>query len=279
VNVRAALTVLREGGDRAWLEMAAELWRYWRIRGAPDEGRAVLELASSDATGELRGRLLIGLAAMEQTAGEDETALAHVREALELLADSEVQASLGEAQVRCAVSLFGLERPDEAEEHVMQAIRIARDIGDNWLFGYARNVDGWILSQRDDPDADTAFSESRDALLEVGDRITALHPRLNLIGRLLGAGKLVEAEREIAAARSEVAETGERVAFASLAEHETTLLLSQGHVQRALEHSVEFARRAREAGDVYYATIAAELTERIRAQLEADEEERVSGLA
>ncbi|MGI8423291.1 MAG: ATP-binding protein [Chloroflexota bacterium] len=278
-NIRTALAMLREQHDPAWLEMVSDLWRYWRIRAMHDEGTALLETAAAAATGPLRARLLVGLGTMESIEGKGEAARAHLDEAIELADNAEAVGVAAEAVIRGVSSLLDESRFDEGLARATEGVRRAQLLGDDWLYGLAANVRGWVLSVTGAPGTRESFLESRDALRRAGDRITGLHPQMNLILLSLEAGDLVNAEDELARARIEAEETGERIVRASIAEHQTHLLLARGRPAEALQSCQEMARFARAAGDVYYEAVARELTEEITAELAGQEEPAVSGLA
>jgi predicted ATPase/class 3 adenylate cyclase len=157
-NMRAALRTILERGDGAMaLRLASRLWRFWKWRGHPNEGRSWLERSLAAAGGtNFSGRPAAeyGLGELSMEIPDLEAAAMHYKASLEL---SEQQRDrLGIAIALNGLLIVAVNRYDytEARELGERALRLRRELGDER--GVAVALSGLAMVAREEGDLERA---------------------------------------------------------------------------------------------------------------------------
>jgi predicted ATPase/class 3 adenylate cyclase len=173
-NLRAAIAwSFDTGAAEAGLRLGASLWRFWHIRGYPQEGRERLAAALSGATARtrLRAHALDGAGVLALRAAWDLVAAhAHYEEMLA------IGHELRDRQV-IAIALNGLghvallaKDPGRARPLFEQGLALAREVGHTWEVAFALHCLGYLfVVQGDDAAAWRLLKESLAIRREHGD--------------------------------------------------------------------------------------------------------------
>jgi predicted ATPase/DNA-binding winged helix-turn-helix (wHTH) protein len=190
-NLRALLSWSRQGDLENGLRLAADLWRFWQVKGHAKEMlnwfEEALPLASA-MPAPLRADAYNAAGVMARTCGLYATAVRLHDAALEL--QRELGNLRGEAVALnnlCVVARDQYDHPT-VEKHGRASLQIAREIGDRNLEGLGLMHLGTALRGQDRfAQAETSFRQSFEIFSELGER-RALAALLNFLGNLAQAG-------------------------------------------------------------------------------------------
>lgn len=219
-NVRVCLGEAIEAGDSSTAAgVAAELWRYWELRGMLDEGRSWLEqvLMMPELGPDLRWRLLDGLAMLAWRQGDHESSRAALQEALEI-----ARRTTSEAEARLLhhlglVQAFANEA-DEAIGTLLRAEEGHSRAGELGQSAMVHSTLGMVLASRGD--------------------LAGAHSHLD---RALGAGTIVRDSH----------------AYAIAVLHLGLVTALEGNLSEAAEHFADAALELLDLGDERSAAYAA----------------------
>ncbi len=220
-NVRACLGEALEAGDSSTAGgIAAELWRYWELRGMLDEGRSWIDqiLKMPEVAPDLRWRLCDGLAMLAWRQGDHASSRAALREAMEITTRT---APEGEARLLHHLGLVQA-FANEADGAIATLVRAAEGHAQAGELGQAAMVHstlGLVLASGGDlPAAHSHLDRALGAGTILRDShahaIAVLH--LGLVTTL--EGKLDQAAEHFSGAALELLDLGDErsAAFAAL---------------------------------------------------------------
>ena len=220
-NVRACLGEAIEAGDSSTAGgLAAELWRYWELRGMLDEGRTWLDqvLKMVEVGPGLRWRLLDGSAMLAWRQGDHESSRAALQEAMEI---AQRTGSEGEARLLHHLGLVQAfaNEADEATDTLLRAAEAHARAGELGQSAMVHSTLGLVLASRGDlPGAHLHLDLALGAGTIVRDShahaIAVLH--LGLVTTL--EGNLDQAAEHLAGAALELLDLGDErsAAYAAL---------------------------------------------------------------
>lgn len=172
-NLAVALRWADESADaEALLRLGAALFRYWQARGELALGRGWLHrgLATADASDELRGPALWGLAWLAYQQG-DYPAVSTCSQELTLLADgfADPTSARTSATVR-GIDALGRGLISEAVDEFRTAAALARDLDQPWLLSTSLlNLGIGLIASGDLADARAVIAEALRGYDDVGD--------------------------------------------------------------------------------------------------------------
>ena len=238
-NLRAALGRILERGDSATaLRLASPLWRFWRMRGHPGEGRAWLErslavAATSDETARADAEFGIGKLSIDL--GDHAAADAHFRSCLALR--RKVGNPLAVAEVLSALSIVAvnLRHYDEARALGEEALQICREQND--LRGTANALHDLGLLAREQGDLERAtelFDESMAIWRQLGEPfwLATVKQALGVTHRLRGDSIL--AQRMLDESGAQFQKLSDRFGIAVSAAESGHLARARGDISRAI---------------------------------------------
>ena len=182
------------------LRLAAALNDYWFLRGMPARGadlaRAALDRAGTAAPARARGRAWLTAGWLSLWAGQPDTALRDLGEALALAR------SLGEPRLLCLVltrkaqAHWHLAQREAAATLVSEAVDLGRPLGDGVELGYALVLKAHIQVQRgDEPQGEALYREALALRARMNNPSGMLAVHLSLAG-------LFTLQRSLPAART-----------------------------------------------------------------------------
>lgn len=256
-NLRAALDWSESGGERSeeGLLLAADLWRFWVIRGYLSEGRRRLGrlLASPPAAGpsELRARLLEAAAALAHNQGDTSAALTDLEEGLAIWRQLGDEQGIASALRDLGWIAWRRGEYGDARALSQQSLERHRALGDPRGEAQCLNNLGWVaLMQGDFPHALAALRESLELRRRQGDRRRVAFCRLLEACVLLLQGRPEEAEQRTAHARADLRQLGDRQLTALAASLLALVAEEEGNFAKAKDLAGAQALPAfREIGD------------------------------
>jgi predicted ATPase len=174
-NIRAALAFLVETSNAPWaLRLGVALYRYWELGEYFAEGRAcleaVLELPAAVARTAARARALNYAAALANSQGDCQTAIARQREALEIARElGDRKGAIGPLNALAATSRF-LGDYASALEWSERTLEACREVGDTEAIAAAlSNLADVVLRLGRQEDAEQLLHQSLALFAQLGD--------------------------------------------------------------------------------------------------------------
>jgi len=200
-NLRAALDhFVSHGNGEAFITMAADLWRYWYLRGHLQEGHTYLSRALADPaaglTGNARARASNGLGALAWLRGDFATARTSLGQARAL-----AEACGDDALVLRATHNLGLVAVDEGDLDTAAALgeanlAVARRLGDRQAEAGVLHGLGVLSAERADVEVARAhFTGALTIQRQLDDREGIAATLINLAGLCLVTGEYDAATR------------------------------------------------------------------------------------
>jgi predicted ATPase/DNA-binding CsgD family transcriptional regulator/Tfp pilus assembly protein PilF len=265
-NLRAALLWLTQqgaGGDGAaaagGLQMGADLWWYWHVRGAYAEARAVLEplLAlpaagaqdADDPAAPARARAASALAVMSWGLGDYDTAAAQQGAALARLRALDDRPALAQSLIDIACVAISQGDGARAAPALVEALALARALDDGWKVAWALTFQGMLaLAQGDPSAAGDRFEESLTIRRDLGDVFGAAWSYFGLasVARLRGDGVAARTRYETCLVTFRA--LGERPTVASVLDGLGEVAIARGDFAEARERFAESLALYREMG-------------------------------
>ncbi|MFN0183078.1 MAG: ATP-binding protein, partial [Aquabacterium sp.] len=198
-NLRALLAWSRQADLASGLQLAADLWRFWQVKGHAKELLAWFDDAlprANDVPALVRAEASNAAGVMARTCGRYADAVRLHTTAMHL--QRELGRRRGEAVALnnlCVVARDQYDHPS-VERHGRASLQIAREIGDRHLEGLGLMHLGTALrGQGRAADAEASFRQSFEIFTELGET-RALGALLNFLGNLaLAGGRWAEAGR------------------------------------------------------------------------------------
>ena len=266
-NLRAALAWGLGGGDRqVGLRLGGLLMWFWQLRSYLGEGEAWLAAATSEAEHQpaaVRARLLQGQGQLTYYKGDPGEAQRLLDQALGLWRASGDLRGTAETLVYLGVAAGDSDQPILARSAGEESVSLARQLGDDWLLGFAlwalgvgyafgsfgaedqlRASPGSCTGSGDQSAGSQLLEESVELLRRTGDG-WALGAPLYYLGVIARASGLLEDARALVAeAAGLFRETGDkwRVAIALRELAEITELSGDSNGARLLRRESEEAR-------------------------------------
>ncbi|MCC7023056.1 MAG: tetratricopeptide repeat protein [Thermomicrobiales bacterium] len=165
-NLRAALaSIVGRGDGAAAMRLAPRLWRFWKLRGFPSEGRTWLERALAladrdDAAGRATAELGLGELAMETP--DLAAAEAHYRASLALCEQQGDRRGIAFALSGLLIVAVNRYAYGEAKAFGERALRLRRELGDER--GVAISLSNLAMVAREQGDLERAAAMYEEAL-------------------------------------------------------------------------------------------------------------------
>ena len=257
-----------QGADLAplWLENGWTLSVAGRFDQAIDVFEAGLE-AVGGRCDDVVGHLLLQLARAETVEGHPEPALAHARQAQDILeAQDDLAGSVTALRILGSV-LRSLERLDEAAAALRRGLELAERIGSAEEVGGCLINLAWVLMASDS--LTEAIACDRRAIQEferIGHGSGRAHGYANLADKLTRVGEYEEALRFCGRATELARSIGHSLVIADVTDTIASIRLEQGDLRGAVEAAEEAAALYRELGAEPQAEGSLEIAERARAR-------------
>jgi non-specific serine/threonine protein kinase len=198
-NLRALLSWSLQGDLERGLRLAADLWRFWQVKGHAKEMLHWFDEALARAVAvapQVRADAFNAAGVMARTCGRYEQAIQLHGASLEL--QRELGNRRGEAVALNNLCVVARDQYDHVavEAHGRASLQIAQEIGDRHLEALGLMHLGTALRGQDRPDeAEQSFKHSYEIFEQLGEQ-RALATLLNFRGNLaLARGRSSEAER------------------------------------------------------------------------------------
>ncbi len=261
-NLRAALLWLTQqgaGGDAAaaagGLQLGADLWWYWHVRGAYAEARALLEpllalpAAAQDPSGPVRVRAESALGVMSWGLGDYDTAAEQQAAALLRLRALDDRPALAQSLIDLACVAISQGDGARAAPALAEALALARALDDGWKVAWALTFQGMLaLAQGDLSAARDRFEESLTIRRDLGDVFGAAwsHFGLASVARLRGDGAAARTRYEASLVTFRA--LGERPTVASVLDGLGEVAIARGDFAEARERFAGSLALYREMG-------------------------------
>lgn len=253
-NLRAVLEWSHTDGQsaEAGLRLAGALERFWVVRGYFTEGRARLETALSDTSGDppARAMALHGAGVLAGHQGDYERADARCQEALVLW--QKLGDKLGMALATNMLGQVARTRGnyDRAGHLLEESLILSREVGDKWALALTLNSLGVVARGRGEYERASALHEESRALRnELGDQkgLAVSLERLGVVA--LYQGDLARAKTLLEDSLAIGRDVGDRLSIASAKCDLGLTALYQGDYQQAKSLEEEGLALFRELGD------------------------------
>jgi predicted ATPase len=193
-NFRAAHDHLLEVDPDSALELVSRLWPYWIAFGPISEGRhrVSASLEGSSLAGNVRGRALLGAGMMALYQGDTDEAeplLSSAEQVFRVTGDARSLAVTVSHRGQCARVLGKSGRPFDEE-----ALRIARESGDDWSLAMAMNNLAASASREEPEMARAMLEESLEPRRRSGDLRGELITEMNLSSLASSLGDVTGAD-------------------------------------------------------------------------------------
>jgi predicted ATPase/DNA-binding SARP family transcriptional activator len=263
-NLRAALGWAQERGDaEAGLRLAGSIWRFWHVRGYPEEGRErlarLLDLSAGGSetavTVAARAKALDGAAILAIGAGDYAAAQALYEELLAIgreRDDGEIVA----AALNGLGELFSFQGRFEAALRMHEeALAVARQVGDQWAVGYALHglgIHAWL--HEDTRAAQRMLREALELAREQRDQKNVAFLLKHLAGVALHQGEYAVARSLQDESLAVWREVGEKRWIGQCLYRLGLIALKQGEVDAARSYYEEWLACSHEPGEEWLIT-------------------------
>jgi predicted ATPase/class 3 adenylate cyclase len=237
-NLRAALgRVLERGDSGVALRLAPRLWRFWRLRGHPQEGHAWLEraIAIADAA-DLAGRAdaEFGLGKLAIDLGNHAAADAHFRTCLTLRRRLGEPLAIAETASALAIVAINLRDYDEARALSEEALAICREQGDRRGMAVALHDLGVLAREQGDLERAISMLEESMAIWRALNEpfwIATVGQGLGITYRL--RGDVEDAQTLLQESGALYQQLGDRYGVAVVAAERGHIARDRGEIDRA----------------------------------------------